>query len=101
MKLRGANAFFTAILLAVVVGVVSATLGIAWQRSRFEDGQLYWFARYSEHLHDLVDQHRWNDLTNDIVVFDTKLRPKLYQSATVQDGMYQILIKKGSKRGQS
>src|SRR5262249_33900298 len=85
------NALSVAVIAGLATSALCAILGAAWQRSRFEDAQLYWFARYSEHLHELVDQHRWNDLTNDIVAFDTKLRPKLNQPGAVQDGMYQIL----------
>jgi len=77
--------------LIPIVATASFVAGAAWQRARFEDQRLYWFGQYSAHLRELAEQQRTTKLTNDILLFDTSVRPALGRADVLQNTMYQIL----------
>jgi len=81
-------AAFAAIILACYVGF---GFGVAWERLRTMDTYGYWIGQYSFHLHDLVEHQQINELTNDIVLFDTKFGPHQYEPKVLEDTMYQIM----------
>lgn len=78
-------------LVALFAGVLgSFWLGAAWERSRCYDGYIYWFCRYSAHLHELAEHQKMEELTNSIALFDSVFRP--HQDAeTLQNVMYEML----------
>lgn len=65
-------------------------LGRGLERVRCYDSYIYWFSEYSAHLHTLVAENKFGELTNDIIVFDTKFTSHK-DTQTLQDAMYDIL----------
>jgi len=53
---------------------ISYSMGKAKERLRWYDNQVYWFTKYSEHLHQLADQSQIRQLTNDIAFFDMRFQ---------------------------
>jgi|ERR1035437_889238 hypothetical protein len=83
-------------LLAVFVAIVLASyigfgFGMGWEKLRCADTYIYRFGQYSAYLHGLVDHQQINELTNNIVLFDTKFQPHLYEPKVLEDTMFQIL----------
>ncbi|HTD65903.1 MAG TPA: hypothetical protein VK846_05150 [Candidatus Limnocylindria bacterium] len=72
----------------VIVGSFSYSLGIGIERFRWTSGQEYWFRKYSSHLHSLVGEKNYDDLTNAVVRFDTRYSQ---DPRGIKDVMYQIL----------
>jgi len=65
-------------------------LGRELERLRCYDSYIYWFSEYSAHLHTLIVENRFVELTNDIIVFDTNFTSHK-DAHTLQDTMYDIL----------
>ncbi len=80
-----------AILIALVVGVVGFILGATWQNFRNYETYVYRFSQYSRHLHELVKEQQIEQLTNDIVLFDTRFIPHQDDPRQLEDVMFQIL----------
>ena len=87
---RGKPALRLVIVFAAmfIVGCFSYSLGIGIERFRWTSGQEYWFRKYSSHLHALVGEKRYDDLTNAVVRFDTRYSR---DPREIRDVMYQIL----------
>jgi hypothetical protein len=78
-----------AVLAAMfIVGGFSYSLGVGIERFRWTSGQEYWFRKYSAHLHSLVGEEKFEDLTNAVVRFDIRYRR---DPESIQDAMHQIL----------
>jgi hypothetical protein len=70
---------------------LSISVGKAKERLRWYDNQVYWFTKYSEHLHQLADQRKIGQLTNDIIFFDARFQSNNVDGKVLQEIMYQIL----------
>ena len=46
-------------------------VGRGLEYSRCYDNYIYWFSKYSDHLHTLEDERNFSELTNSIILFDT------------------------------
>ena len=87
------NAITAAIVsLGIVAGlVIGFSLGQTRERLRCLDTHIYWFARYSEHLNELVEQQNYHQLTNDITLFEKRFKRHEADPKALQDTMYQIM----------
>jgi hypothetical protein len=80
-------ATFTALVLFCYLGY---GVGKAQERAWCYSSYVYWFSEYSTHLHDLVKEQKINELTNTVVLFDTKFSSHK-DAQTLQSVMYEIL----------
>lgn len=78
---------FAALALSCYLGY---GIGRGWERMSCYDTYIYWFSEYSTHLHDLVKEQKTNELTNTVVLFDTKWNSHK-DAQTLQSVMYEIL----------
>ena len=81
-------AAFIAIALACYIGF---GFGSAWEKMRTMDTYGYWIGLYSSQLRDLAEHQQMNELTNDIILFDSKFGPHQYEPKVLEDTMYQIM----------
>ena len=86
-------------IVRIVVTVVAVALasyigfgfGSAWEKVRTMDTYGYWIGWYSSQLRYLAEHQQINELTNDIILFDSKFGPHQYDLKVLQDTMYEIL----------
>ena len=71
-----------------IAGCFSYSFGVGVERFRWTSGQEYWFRKYSSHLHSLVGEKKYDELTNAVVRFDTRYSQ---DPRGIQEVMYQIL----------
>jgi hypothetical protein len=79
---------FATIVLASYIGF---GFGTGWEKLRCADTYIYRFGQYSAYLHEMVDRQQINELTNNIVLFDTRFQPHQYEPKVLEDTMFQIL----------
>jgi hypothetical protein len=80
------------VLMALLVtSWIGFGVGCGWERKRCYDSHIYWFTEYSRHLRGLVEHKQLNELTNSVVVFDTRFRSHNDDRQVLQDVMYHIL----------
>ena len=87
----------TVFIALLAVSAISLGFGEAWGRMIYYDQYVYPFSRISQHLSELAKFQKINELTNDVVLLDSKFN--LHKTPDdLQDAMLQILkLDKNSK----
>jgi len=79
-----------ALVVIAATAFVGYSLGKGRERLRNDDQYVYPFSQYSHHLRELVETQQFGELTNNIVLFDSKFNPSR-DPRELQDAVLRIL----------
>jgi hypothetical protein len=81
---------FTAFAAVAVAYSVGNAWGTAWERLKNYDQYIYEFSQYSKYMRSLAERQELAELTNNIILFDTKFNSR-QNAQDLQDVVSRIL----------